>query len=153
MCQSHLSFGVTRSQTSRYFVDLMFSLHVTNRSLCVDALIGGNYVATMLVTINGHLKVLKSLSITVREYHHMTSLFLSVCLSVCLLPLFLSFVKEQCPQSYASTVYICILMGTRGQVAILHQHSSSYSSIVRLMKGYQAERLLKHSGEKAKSEK
>lgn len=82
MCQSHVSFGVTRSQTSRYFVDLMFSLHVTNRSLCVDALIGGNYVATMLVTINGHLKVLKSLSITVREYQRMTSLFLSVCLSI-----------------------------------------------------------------------
>lgn len=42
----------------RSVVDLGFSLHVTYTSHCVDALIEGNDVAMMLVTIKGHLTVI-----------------------------------------------------------------------------------------------
>lgn len=68
-------------------IDFGFSLHVTNRSQRVDALIGGYGVAMMLDTIKGHQKVIVYQGESILSYHLIVVIsdclsfhFLSLCL-------------------------------------------------------------------------
>lgn len=147
----------------RSVVDLGFSLHVTYTSHCVDALIEGNDVAMMLVTIKGHLKVIVYQGESISSYHLtvlvcLSIYYLSTCLSVYLSSSSL-FVEDNAPdlvhQQYVSVFawrgveWWWWWWGSR-VVSLLFtpQQSSNHPSIMHLMKGYHAEPFLKHSGNK-----
>lgn len=78
----------------RSVVDLGFSVHVTYTSHCVNALIEGNEVAMMLVTIKGHLKVTVYQAESISSNHLTVLIYLSIRLSI-RLSFFLC--RRQCP--------------------------------------------------------
>lgn len=135
MCQCHwfcrVLVSAHEATNVRLVKDLGFSLHMTNMSQCVDALIGGNGVAMMLDSIKGHLK---SLSIKERAYlsiYLFNYLCLSACLSIYLCPsvclsFHLSFCRKTMPLILCINSMYLYLHDSMGEGQV-HCHSSPNS--------------------------